>query len=342
MQTVRMIGRSLLAVGSLGMTIGCAARQPAAPLTPVQSRLQSDIAYLASPALVGRLTGTPGNDSAAAFIARRYLELALTGPFNGKSCGQESCENSLFQFFRPSSLMNRDRIDIIIDNATQNVAALVPGKDSALRGEYVVVGAHYDHIGRSTFLSADRIYYIHPGADDNASGTASVLELARRFAAHPTRRSILFVNFSAEELGLIGSRVFVGNSPVPLDSIITMVNLDMVGRLRDNNLVFFGTNRSRFQIVVDSIEHLEPATIFHHQWREGRTAPSDQATFATAGIPVLGLFTDYHFDYHKTTDTVDRINFAGMEKIVDFAERFVRAVADGKDRPAHGVNALSS
>jgi len=259
----------------------------------------------------------------------------LTGPFNGKSCGQEVCDNSLFQFFRPSSLMIRDRIDVVIENATQNVAALVRGKDSVLRGEYIVVGAHYDHIGRSAILSTDRVAYrfIHPGADDNASGTAALLELARRFAAHPTRRSILFVNFSAEELGLIGSRVFVGNPPVPLDSIVTMVNLDMVGRLRDDNLIFFGTNRSRFQIVVDSVEHLQPTIPFHHEWREGRKAPSDQATFAMARIPVLGLFTDYHFDYHKSTDTVERINFAGMEKVVDFAERFVRAVADGNARP---------
>lgn len=336
MPTFARICGYFLAVGSLATSIACATRQPPAPLTPVQSRLRSDVAYLASTALAGRLTGTPGNDSAAAFIARRYLDLALTGPFNGKSCGQEACENSLFQFFRPSSLMIHYRIDVAIDDLTQNVAALVPGTDSLLRGEYIVIGAHYDHIGRSAILSTDRVAYrfIHPGADDNASGTAAVLELARRFAAHHTRRSILFVNFSAEELGLIGSQVFLGNPPVSRDSIITMVNLDMVGRLRDDNLIFFGDERSRLHLVVDSVEHLQPAITFHHQWRQGMRALSDQATFAMAHIPVLGLFTDYHLDYHRSSDTVDRINFAGMEKIVDFAERFVRAVADGNERPA--------
>jgi len=327
---------SWLVLATIGLTACTAGYQNWAPLTPVQSRLHADIAYLASQKLAGRLTGTPGNDSAAAFIARRYLELGITGAFKGESCVNQTCESSFFQFFRVSPMMTHS-LDVAIDDKAQNVAAILPGSDSVLRNEYVVVGAHYDHLGRSTTFSraASTYHFVHPGADDNASGTAVVLELARRFRELPTRRSILFVNFSAEELGLIGSQVFVRQLPVPRDSIVTMVNLDMVGRLRDDNLLFFsGQDHDRFHTIVDSVEHLSPLLLFHHRWLSGSREVSDQASFAAIHIPVLGLFTDYHPDYHEPGDTVERINFPGLEKIVDFTERFVRAVADGRDRAA--------
>ena len=325
--------------GSMLVTaaLGCAtSQQSLASLTPVESRMYSDITYLSSQKLAGRLTGTPGNDSAAAFIARRYSELALIGVFNGQTCGRDKCENSLYQYFRVAPFMAHS-IDVSIDDKTQNVGAMVLGTDSLLRAQYVVVGAHYDHLGRSNTFSPhpSTFHFVHPGADDNASGTAAVLELARRFAEHPARRSTVFLNFSGEELGLIGSQVFVGNSPWPRDSIVTMVNLDMVGRLRHNNLLFFsGGDHDRFPVIVDSVEHLSPPLTFHHRWMSGSREVSDQASFALAHIPVLGLFTDYHSDYHEPSDIVERINFAGLEKIVDFTERFVRAVADSRERPA--------
>ena len=320
----------------LGAVAACATGpQHLEPVTPVQTRLHADIAYLSSQKLAGRLTGTPGNDSAAAFIAHRYTDLAMMGAFNGQSCGNDTCENSLFQYFRVSPMMIRS-VDVPIDDKAQNVGAVILGTDPAVRYEYVVVGAHYDHLGRATTFSptVSTYHFVHPGADDNASGTAAVLELARRFAEHPTRRSILFVNFSAEELGLIGSQVFVGHLPVPHDSLVTMVNLDMVGRLRDDNLLFFsGQDHDRFRILVDSVERLSPPLLFHHRWLSGSREVSDQASFAAVHIPVLGLFTDYHSDYHEPGDIVERINFPGLEKVVDFTERFVRAVADGRDRP---------
>ena len=331
------IAQRIVAAAIVAGGVGCAASQPRFdPLSPVQSRLHDDIAYLASAPLMGRLTGTPGNDSAAAFIARRYHDLALIGAFSGKSCGRDRCENSLYQYFRltPGSV---SEVDWPIDDRTQNVGAIVLGTDSALRGAFVVIGAHFDHLGRSTVYARDGNSYrfVHPGADDNASGTAAVLELARRFAEHPTRRSILLANFSAEEMGLIGSQAFVENIPVPRDSIVTMVNLDMVGRLRDDMLIFFsGEDHDRFPALVDSVEHLTPVLQFRHQWLSGRREVSDQATFAFLHIPVLGLFTDYHPDYHRPSDIVERINFPGLEKIVDFTERFVRAVADGRALPA--------
>lgn len=329
------ITRRVVIASLLAGIVGCLATLPQLdPLNPVQSRLHSDIAYLASPELMGRLTGTPGNDSAAAFIAKRYRDLGLIGAFNGTSCGQDKCENSLYQYFRltPGSV---SEVDWPIDDKTQNVAAIVLGADYRLRGEFVVIGAHFDHLGHSTVYARDGSDYrfVHPGADDNASGTAAVLELARRFAERPARRSIVFANFSAEELGLIGSQVFVERIPVARDSIVTMVNLDMVGRLRGDMLIFF-SGEDRFHALVDSVEHLQPVLNFRHQWQSGRREVSDQATFAHLHIPVLGLFTDYHPDYHRSSDIVERINFPGLEKVVDFTERFVRAVADGRDRPA--------
>ncbi|HJQ12247.1 MAG TPA: M20/M25/M40 family metallo-hydrolase [Gemmatimonadaceae bacterium] len=301
--------------------------------------MHDDLAYLASPALSGRLAGTPGNDSAATFIAHRYFDLGLAGAYGGASCGLERCDSSYFQMFQLSP-QTVTALDVVVSDITQNVGAIVRGTDSSLKSQFVIVGAHYDHIGRSNTYALDRIRSyrpgLHPGADDNASGTVAVLELARRFAEHPSRRSVLFANFGAEELGLIGSKAFVRNSPVPIDAIVAMINLDMVGRLRDDRLnLYVGEASERFHVVVDSVEHIPPALNFHFDWLPSWRGASDQISFSRAHVPVLGLFTDYHPDYHRSSDVVDRIDFPGLEKVVDFAERLVRAVADGNDRPSH-------
>ena len=336
MNPVVRSGSAVFAALGLAAVLSCVGTQQApAPLTPVQSRMREDLAYLASARLGGRLAGTPGNDSAAAFIVRRYEDLGLIGPFSGNTCGMESCGPGFLQAFR-ISLWAAERVDIPIDRNSQNVAAVVTGTDSVLRQEYVVVGAHYDHIGRSHSLALDASAFraIHPGADDNASGTSAVLELARRFATRPARRSVLFVNFSAEELGLVGSAVFLDNSPVPINSMVTMVNLDMVGRLRGNQMILFsGEDNGRFRIIADSVEHIPPVEEFRLGWQSIMAALSDHVSFAKAHVPTIGLFTDYHPDYHRPGDTVDRINFEGLEKIVDFTERLVRAVADGNEVP---------
>jgi Zn-dependent M28 family amino/carboxypeptidase len=292
--------------------------------------MQVDLTYLASPALAGRRAGTPGNDSAAVYIAKRYWDLGLRGAFNDKSCRRPApCEGSFFQLFGDPSAFER---------LSQNVAGIVPGTDSTLTGEYVVVGAHYDHLGRSNDHARDPgpIPMMHLGADDNGSGTVGVLELARRLAAHPTRRSIIFANFSAEEMGLIGSEAFVENSPVRRDAIIAMLNLDMIGRLRGKHLILYrGGDNERFDRLVDSVERLPPALDFEIRRDPTSRAPSDELSFERAGIPVLGFFTDFHADYHRAGDVVARINFQGLETIVDLSERVIRAIADGSERPHH-------
>jgi Zn-dependent M28 family amino/carboxypeptidase len=140
--------------------------------------------------------------------------------------------------------------------------------------------------------------------------------MARRFSQHPARRSVVFVNFGAEELGLIGSRVFVENSPIPMSDVITMVNLDMVGRLRGNFLILYSNAAGRFRQVVDSVERIPPAMDFRVSWKSATAETSDQSSFADAHIPVFGAFTDFHADYHRAGDIVSRINFAGLEKVV--------------------------
>jgi acetylornithine deacetylase/succinyl-diaminopimelate desuccinylase-like protein len=220
---------------------------PAVPATPDAHRLQRDIAWLADDRREGRGTGTAGNDSAAAYIARRYTALGLRAVVTDTSRAEcraavtpPSCRTFLQRFVaRGPELAHSGRPDGV---ATQNVVAVVPGRDPALAGQYVVIGAHFDHLGRSTIgaMDPEAGNVIRNGADDNASGTAAVLELGRLLAARPTRRSIVLANFSGEELGLLGSQWLVDHFPVPLDSVDAMINFDMVGRLKNDRLIVYG------------------------------------------------------------------------------------------------------
>jgi Zn-dependent M28 family amino/carboxypeptidase len=215
---------------------------------------------------------------------------------------------------------------------TQNVVALIPGRDPALRGQLVVIGAHFDHLGRtaSGAMDPDAKDAIRNGADDNASGTAAALELARLFAQRPARRSIIVAHFSGEELGLLGSQWFVEHVPVAVDSIEAMVNFDMVGRLRNDKLIVYGVATAReLPAIVDSA-NVEPRLKISAVG-DG-FGPSDHSAFYAKGIPVLHFFTDLHDDYHRATDDADRINVPGTARVVAVAERVVRAIADGPSR----------
>ena len=276
----------------------------------------ADVAYLASPPLAGREAGTPGADSAAAFIARRYEHLGLHGAFPVACHLAPACPPSFFQFFRVDGV------------TTQNVAVVVPGADSAVRGEYIVVGAHYDHLGRSTLSAGDPALgaIIRPGADDNASGTAAVLELGRRLAARPPRRSVLLVHFGAEEFGLVGSRVFVEHAPVAQRSMVLMVNLDMVGRLRGKTLTVDASVMPRhMRALVDSVVAGAGLRTVYSSATAGR---SDHASFGRAGVPAVALFTGFHGDYHKASDVVARLDIPGILRVVGVAEGLVRAWED--------------
>lgn len=300
-----------------------------APVSPADlaarpAAIQSDIAYLASDALEGRLTGTPGNDSAAAFIARRYAALKLTTPFPGYRQQFEALSAEDAHLGRTTP------------RHSQNVVAVVPGTDSRLRGEYVVIGAHFDHLGRSTDFALDPEAKdaIRNGADDNASGTAAVMELARIFRLAPARRSLMFVNFSGEELGLLGSHWFADHSPVALDSVALMVNFDMVGRLRDNKLIVYGRGTGKeLWAEVDSVNSTIADGHFAISGSDDGFGPSDHSSFYAKNVPVLHFFTDIHDDYHRATDDAEKINAPGEARVVDLAAGIIRAVADRDARP---------
>ena len=306
------------------------------PSADPATRILRDIAYLADDRLTGRGTGTAGNDSAAAWLARQHASIGLRPLVNDSSRAEcrtatvpSGCGSFLQRFTaRGAELAHAGRPEGL---ATQNVVAMVPGRDPALAKEYVVIGAHFDHLGRSPTNSLDPSAgtEIRNGADDNASGTAGVLELARMFAAQPARRSIVLVHFSGEELGLLGSQWFVEHSPVAVGNITAMVNFDMIGRLRADRLIVYGVGTAReLPALLDSV-NTEPRLRISAV-KDG-FGPSDHSSFYAKGIPVLHFFTDLHDDYHRATDDVLKINAAGEARVVALAERMVRAIAD---RPA--------
>jgi len=315
--------RPQVTVAVLALLASACARGTSAPSVstiPDSTRIRADVNYLASDALEGRGTGTAGNDSAAAFIARRYSALGLRAlspgylqPFEARSAALAHSGGGPLR--------------------TQNVTAFLGGSDPTLRGEVIVVGAHFDHLGRSTFgaLDPEAGDAIRNGADDNASGTAAVLELARLFSQRPIRRSVLFANFSGEELGLLGSQYLVDHSPVPLDSVIAMVNFDMVGRMRGDSLIVYGVATAReFPALLDSAN--APLRLAVRGLGDG-FGPSDHSSFFARGVPVLHFFTNLHDDYHRASDDAAKVNASGEARVVMLAERFIRALDAGAARP---------
>lgn len=199
-----------------------------------------------------------------------------------------------------------------------NVVGFLPGQTDTT----IVIGAHYDHLGYggpgsgSRYLGAEKL--IHNGADDNGSGTAAMLELARYYAARrdQNRHSMLFMGFTGEEKGLLGSSHFIKNPTIPKEQIMMMVNMDMIGRLRgeDKGLAIFGTGTSEeFEAYFDTLSHED----IKLTGKESGTGPSDHTAFYNQGIPVLGFFTGAHEDYHKPEDDVEMIDFDGILLVTD-------------------------
>ncbi|HEV8141432.1 MAG TPA: M20/M25/M40 family metallo-hydrolase [Methylomirabilota bacterium] len=232
---------------------------------------------------------------------------------------------------RRMALGRRARVRIALEHAEvrgKNVVGIVPGRDPALRDETIVVGAHYDHLGRV----GDEV---HPGADDNASGTAVVTALARGFAdAGGAPRTLVFALFGAEELGLIGSGHYVKQPSRPLDRTVAMVNFDMVGRLRDGRLTVGGVDSAAgLHEIVGGAATAESLTVTP---RPSPFGPSDHARFYRAGVPVLFFHTGSHADYHRPSDTADKIDAPGMARVAAMAVRVVERLATAP-RPAYAT-----
>ncbi len=215
-----------------------------------------------------------------------------------------------------------------------NVVGILEGADPELRREALAIGAHYDHLGRGEFgsLAPARRGEVHNGADDNASGTAGVLELARALAGgERPRRSVVFAAFAGEESGLFGSRAYVERPPVPLADTVAMLNLDMVGRLRDGNLVVFGTGSSpEFPALVGRALRGLP---LEASFTDDGFAPSDQTSFYARDVPVLMFFTGAHPHYHTPDDDAENVDAEGEALVLAVAARVARAILDADGRP---------
>jgi acetylornithine deacetylase/succinyl-diaminopimelate desuccinylase-like protein len=328
--------------------------------------------------------------------ARRALESAATptvrfeelenallrpAPKTETRAGGETVQPRAAQTARRSFSMPLKNIEFAVtteivrrEAPAANVVGILEGSDPKLKNEVIVIGAHYDHLGHGGKGSlAAREGEIHHGADDNASGVAGLLELARTFARDrkSIRRTIVFIAFSGEEEGLLGSNYYVRKPVLPLAQTVAMINLDMIGRMRENKLNVGGVGTSAewkkwieranndldmkvtaagevapdhgaahgVPVVVaangETIVRASPGERFALTMTEDGFGPSDHASFYAKQTPVLFFWTGTHEDYHKPTDTADRINYEGEQKIVAFVASIVRAVDASDTRPTY-------
>jgi len=273
--------------------------------------VRQHIEYISSDDLKGRLAGTPEEARAAAYIAGHFDRFGLT---------PASEDGRFYQFFTLEGPMVQAMQ--IEDHASRNVIAYVRGTETPQH--WIIIGAHYDGQGEGGFISmdGDNGKKIHNSADDNASGTAGLLELAHYFSENPGQKSILFIAFSGEELGLLGSRYFVENPVIDQDSADAMINLDMIGRLNENTLSIMGTGSS--DIWHDLMNEIGVSDSLEIQTVDSGTGASDHAPFYESEIPVLHYFTGTHENYHRASDTADKINYPGTVQVINHVKNLVQ------------------
>jgi hypothetical protein len=276
------------------------------------SSLKKDVYFLAADDLGGRAIGTTGEQKAAEYLAQEFEKLGLT-PMGTDGFFQE------FTVSKPSNPHEEAVIGTDGAGVTgRNVVAFLDKKAD----KTIVIGAHFDHLGMGGQGSLHRgDSAIHNGADDNASGTAALLALAKIFKYETLKSNILFIAFSGEENGLWGSNYFVKNPTVDLKTVNYMINMDMVGRLNpEKSLAVHGVGTSpSFPSVLDPINSdslkLVPS--------ESGVGPSDHTSFYLQDLPVLHFFTGQHADYHKPSDDADKINYEGLVQVVRYISRLI-------------------
>ena len=286
-------------------------------LSPAARRVLTDVRFLADDRQEGRGVGMAGLERAGAYIKEAFTRAGLQASFQAFTIPADA----------PAVLHTN-----LAGTGTRNVIAVIPGTSPRWRGEVVVVGAHYDHLGMGGFgaLDPDSTGRIHNGADDNASGTAALLEIGRTLASRKPARTIALVAFSGEELGTLGSSYFVQHAvPQPIDSLYAMLNLDMVGRLRNGRLTALGAATAReFPALLDS---LNTPPRFDLRASGDGWGPSDHAVFFATRHPVLHFFTDLHDDYHRSTDDWEKLNVEGVAQVAQFVAELAWSLAN---RPA--------
>ncbi len=319
-----------------------------ATVDATEANLRHHIEYLASDKLEGRRTGEPGASAAAAYVADMFAKFKLkpgARSANGKP--------NYMQSFPEKATGSATEV------TGYNIIGILDGTDRQLKNEAIVIGAHYDHLGHGGEGSlAPNSKDVHHGADDNASGTAAIIELTRQFAREKkNKRTIIFIAFSGEEEGLFGSKFYVNNPVFPIENTVAMINLDMVGRLKDDKLTIGGIGTaSEWKSIV---EEFNKPTFSEHQFGDGRNTPimisasetpsfklqlnedgfgpSDHSSFYTKKVPVLFFFTGTHLDYHKPSDTADKINYDGLNRVLSCVGMIVHVIDDRRDRPTYTV-----
>lgn len=284
-------------------------------LEPIKGDMKADVVYLASDSLQGRETGTSYELLAADYIAKRMKESGLEPKGNAGTYFQTFS-------FKPSNDPHQEAAFTDEKGDAFLTGTNVIGYLDNGAAQTVVIGAHYDHLGMGGEGSLYREgEAIHNGADDNASGVAVMLDLAYELKTSDKKgNNYLFMAFSGEELGLLGSNYFTKNSTIALDSMSYMINMDMVGRLNDENtLAIYGTGTSpRWNQIVNAVNKDFKLAI-----NKSGVGPSDHTSFYLNDIPVLHLFTGQHEDYHKPGDDAEKLNYAGMEQISNYIFRII-------------------
>lgn len=272
---------------------------------------------MASDKLQGRAPGTKGEKLAYEYIASEFEKIGATPKGSGGYLQPFTYKRTA----NPHSTTGKGK-----SITAYNVIAFINNNAE----NTVVIGAHYDHLGKhnhNSSLDKSTKNKIHNGADDNASGVAGVLELARYFATNniQEQNNFLFIAFSAEEDGLIGSKYFTENPTIDLSKVSAMLNMDMVGRLNDStrNLLVYGVGTSaNYGIIFSELNHN-----FNLVFDSSGIGPSDHTSFYLKNIPVLHFFTGQHTDYHKPSDDAEKINFTGTKEVVEFIKNIAEKIA---------------
>lgn len=302
--------KNIIFVLFLLITISC--KQVHTP----ENKIKEDVAFLADDKLEGRQTGTPGELKAAEYIKNRFKELGLTAKGS----------KGFYQDFTFKPKTNPHEEVRFTENADgtitgRNVVGFLDNKAK----NTVIVGAHFDHLGYGGDGSLHRgEKSIHNGADDNASGVAVMLNLISKLKEKNTNNNYLFMAFSGEEMGLLGSNYFVKNPTIDTKAVSYMINMDMVGRLKDSTLAVYGTGTSPiFKQTLKSHNNN-----FKLIQKESGVGPSDHTSFYLADIPVLHFFTGQHSDYHKPGDDSEKLNYDGMEIISTYIFNIISDLND--------------
>lgn len=274
-----------------------------------QNKILEDVTFLADDKLEGRQTGTEGEKAAAAYLVQRFQELDLE---------PKGTDGYIQMFnFKPKTNPHEDvKFTEVLSDSTivgRNVLGFIDNKSN----QTVVIGAHYDHLGYggegSLFRGDEKA--IHNGADDNASGVALMLNLASKLRATNVNNNYLFIAFSGEEMGLLGSNYFVKNATIDVAKMNYMINMDMVGKMNaDSTLAVYGVGTSpRFKQALTANNQF-----FKLVENESGIGPSDHTSFYLGYVPVLHFFTGQHEDYHKPGDDASKLNYEGMNMISDY------------------------